>query len=323
MANISGGSLAFGTADPRVKNKKRAAGIISRRRQKERRRLAPGKKMAQNLIEGAPGALSSAGTAALSTVNTLGNAFTAARTVESMGSAISSIGDMLPEMNVQGLIGQTSTTNITDQAGLDQVANTKQESLGTPQIFESQKQATTNLGQNLVIPGPAPPPLAEPRPRPEYSPTPPQTSILQELNPPKRQSPLRPASPPLPQPRVAPVQMPDPFKKLFNKGGPVGKSPQYLSRGGSAGGGGVDTSALNSFANNFGSSVSELVGSAITLEVAPMGININLNGAELLAQLPQMVQRMVIGEIQSELSRFEQTRDFNNTPGAYASSILA
>ena len=54
-----------------------------------------------------------------------------------------------------------------------------------------------------------------------------------------------------------------------------------------------------------------------------MGININLNGAELLAQLPQMVQQMVIGEIQSELGRFEQTRDFNNTPGAYASSILA
>ena len=90
-----------------------------------------------------------------------------------------------------------------------------------------------------------------------------------------------------------------------------------------AGGGGMDTSGLASFANSFGSSVSELVGSAITLEVAPMGVNINLNGAELLAQLPQMVNTMVVNQIQSELAKFEQTKDFNNTPGAYASSILA
>ena len=54
-----------------------------------------------------------------------------------------------------------------------------------------------------------------------------------------------------------------------------------------------------------------------------MGININLNGAELLAQLPQMVNTMVVNQIQSELAKFEQTKDFNNTPGAYASSILA
>jgi len=131
---------------------------------------------------------------------------------------------------------------------------------------------------------------------------------------------LRPTAP-APTPTPPPI---DPDKNRLNKGGLV-RGPQYLSRGGAAagGGGGIDTSGLASFASDFGSSVSDLVGSAITLEVAPMGININLNGAELLAQLPQMVQRMVIGEIQSELGRFEQTRDFNNTPGAYASSILA
>ena len=172
------------------------------------------------------------------------------------------------------------------------------------------------------------------------SPTPPATLVTPQI--PRTAAPPLPESKPLPnQPETKTIISPgsqtptrlipsvpfDPSKinrqfPQFNKGGLVG-APQYLNRGGAATGGGMDTSGLASFANSFGSSVSELVGSAITLEVAPMGININLNGAELLAQLPQMVNTMVVNQIQSELANFEQTKDFNNTPGAYASSILA
>jgi len=105
----------------------------------------------------------------------------------------------------------------------------------------------------------------------------------------------------------------------FSRGGFV--NPQYLANGGQAYGESVDTSALAGFAASFGASVSNLINSSITMEIAPIGINVNLNGAELLSRLPEMVQGLVMDSIRTELTLFEQTKDFNNTPGAYASAI--
>ena len=62
---------------------------------------------------------------------------------------------------------------------------------------------------------------------------------------------------------------------------------------------------LKTFGSNLADTVNLLVGSKLDLVLQPVGINVNLNGADLLAKLPDVIQDTVFTKVAEAIEKFK------------------
>ena len=69
---------------------------------------------------------------------------------------------------------------------------------------------------------------------------------------------------------------------------------------------------LADFGTKFAESVDKLVGTEISLTLQPVNVNVNLNGADLLAKLPGLARSFVMDAITTEIARSKEKGDFGD-----------
>ena len=69
---------------------------------------------------------------------------------------------------------------------------------------------------------------------------------------------------------------------------------------------------LTDFGTKFAESVDKLVATEISLTLQPVNVNVNLNGADLLAKLPELARTFVMNAITEEIAKSKENDSFGN-----------